>query len=246
MDVKESKRLGKAERTCLAPTQSEIFKGSPKDFLRRNGPSPTAAKWNSGTTFSRLPGMLRLPFRPKDAPNISRLTSLRPAAKPDVVAKLATRRWWKRDLPPLSPSFPSSQGAPTVHSPAPIPPSLSHAPGRPLCLELRHPRSRSAARERQPTALKAKEQRQPPGGGSPGGRRNLEVWKLLRRGVSIGRFNFRIKYLIACTLRTSHVKTARKTAFAKPDFPAWQLIAGIITIACRPFFQTTRLRRIFV
>lgn len=36
--VKESKRLGKSERTCLAPTQSEIFKGSPKDFLRETAP----------------------------------------------------------------------------------------------------------------------------------------------------------------------------------------------------------------
>lgn len=38
---------------------------------KRNGPSPTAAKWNSGATFSRVPGVLRLPLRPADARHLT-------------------------------------------------------------------------------------------------------------------------------------------------------------------------------
>lgn len=123
--------------------------------------------------------------RGRQAPNISRLTSVRPAAKPDAVPRVATRRWWKRDLPPLSPSLSLLlRGRPAARSPAPIPSSPGHALGRPLYLEPRHPRSGSSARGRQPTALKGKAQRQPPGGGSAGGRRNLKVRELLRSGVA--------------------------------------------------------------
>lgn len=155
-------------------------------LFKKKRPLPYSCKMELRSNFLPLARHASPTLSPqgRQAPNISRLTSLRPAAKPDVVARLATRRWWKRDFLPLSPSLPSSRGAPTVRSPAPIPSNLGHAPGRPLCLELRHPLSGSAARGRQPTALKAKAQRQPPGGGSAGGRRNLEVWKLLRSGVA--------------------------------------------------------------